>query len=145
LKYPEQSMSETEVVREGVVAIIERSGRYLTITRSQSVIAPGKICFPGGGIEPGETPHQALIRECFEELGISVEPIRQLGISVTPWGVRLYWYSAKLSNEDVTFRPNPQEVSAVTWMAREEMLAHPDTLEGNDSFFEKFEATLQTV
>ena len=138
-------MSETEVVREGVVAIIERSGRYLTITRSQSVIAPGKICFPGGGIEPGETPHQALIRECFEELGISVEPIRQLGISVTPWGVRLYWYSAKLSNEDVTFRPNPQEVSAVTWMAREEMLAHPDTLEGNDSFFEKFEATLQTV
>ena len=137
-------MSEIEVVREGVVAVIERSGRYLTITRSQSVIAPGKICFPGGGIEAGETLHQALIRECFEELGVSVEPIRQLGISVTPWGVRLYWYSAKLSNEDVTFRPNPQEVSAVTWMARDEMLAHPDTLEGNDSFFEKFETILQT-
>ena len=144
-------MLETEVIREGVVAIIEQSGRYLTITRSQSVIAPGKVCFPGGGIEAGETPHQALIRECFEELGVSVEPIRQLGVSVTPWGVRLYWYSAKfsdeaiLSNEDVTFQPNPQEVSAITWMTRDEMLAHPETLEGNDSFFEKFETILQTV
>ena len=138
-------MSETEVVREGVVAIIERSGRYLTITRSQSVIAPGKVCFPGGGIEAGEMPHQALIRECFEELGVSVEPIRQLGISVTPWGVRLYWYSAKLSDEDATFLPNPQEVSAVTWMTRDEMLAHPDTLEGNDSFFEKFETILHIL
>ena len=138
-------MSETAIVREGVIAIIERSGRYLTITRSQSVIAPGKICFPGGGIEAGETPHQALIRECFEELGVSVEPILQLGISVTPWGVRLYWFSAKLSNEDAAFQPNPQEVSAVTWMTREEMFAHPDILEGNDSFFEKFETILQTV
>ena len=82
-------------------------------------------------------PHQALIRECFEELGIAVEPIRQLGTSVTPWGVRLYWYSAKLSDENATFRPNPQEVSAVTWMTRDEMLAHPDTLEGNVAFIEK--------
>jgi len=135
-------MSETEVIREGVIAIIERLGRYLTITRSQSVIAPGKICFPGGRIEAGETPHQALVRECFEELGVAVEPIRQLGVSVTPWGVRLYWYSAKLSDENATFQPNPQEVSAVTWMTREEMLAHPETLEGNDSFFEKFETML---
>jgi 8-oxo-dGTP pyrophosphatase MutT (NUDIX family) len=136
-------MSETEIVREGVVAIIERAGRYLTITRSQSVIAPGKICFPGGGIEADGMPQQALIRECFEELGVLVEPIRQLGISVTPWGVRLQWFSARLSNEDETFRPNPQEVSAVTWMTRDEMLTHSNTLEGNDSFFERFETMLQ--
>ena len=135
-------MSETKIVREGVVAIIERSGQYLTITRSQSVIAPGKICFPGGGIEAGEMPEQALIRECFEELGVLVEPIRQLGTSVTPWGVRLYWYSAKLSSEDAVFRLNPQEVSAITWMTRDEMLAHPETLEGNASFFEKFETVM---
>jgi len=138
-------MSETEIVREGVVAIIERSGRYLTITRSQSVIAPGKICFPGGGIEGDETPERALIRECLEELGVLVEPIRQLGISVTPWGVRLCWFSAKLSNEDAVFRPNPQEVSAITWMTRDEMLAHPETLEGNAIFFENFESILQTA
>ena len=87
----------------------------------------------------------------MEELGVLIEPIRQLGISVTSWGVRLYWYSAKLSNEsklsneDVVFRPNPQEVSAITWMTRDEMLAHPDTLEGNAIFFEEFESILQTA
>ena len=57
-------MTETAIVREGVVAIIERSGRYLTITHSQSVIAPGKICFPGGGIEADETPQQAYLDYC---------------------------------------------------------------------------------
>jgi 8-oxo-dGTP pyrophosphatase MutT (NUDIX family) len=35
----------------------------------------GQICFPGGMIEPGETPHQAALREFHEELGHApVEP-----------------------------------------------------------------------
>ena len=32
--------------------------------------------FPGGKIEPGETPEQALVRECREELDITVRPGR---------------------------------------------------------------------
>lgn len=127
-------MPEISIVREGVVAVIERSGRYLTITRSKSVVAPGKICFPGGGIEPNETPQKALIRECFEELGVLIEPVRQLYVSITPWGIRLYWFSARLPNEDITFLLNPQEVVATTWMTQDEMLAHPDILESNIPF-----------
>jgi len=51
----------------------------------------------------------------------------------------------KLSDEDVTFHLNPQEVSAIAWMTRNEMLAHPETLEGNAAFVEKFETMLQMV
>jgi 8-oxo-dGTP diphosphatase len=31
--------------------------------------------FPGGKIEPGETPEEAAVRECREEAGIEVEPL----------------------------------------------------------------------
>jgi mutator protein MutT len=124
--------------REGVVAIIERNGNFLTIKRSEMVVAPGKICFPGGGIELGETPEQALIRECFEELGVTVEPVRELEVSVTSWNIRLHWFTANLVDK-TPFRPNPREVAAVYWMTIREMLNHPDLLESNRPFLENME------
>jgi hypothetical protein len=42
------------VRRRGVIAVVVREGRLLVIRRAQCVVAPGAICFPGGGIEPGE-------------------------------------------------------------------------------------------
>ncbi|HUH14622.1 MAG TPA: NUDIX domain-containing protein [Gaiellaceae bacterium] len=39
---------------------------------------------PGGGIEAGETPEEAAIREVAEETGIAVTLVRQLGVGMTP-------------------------------------------------------------
>lgn len=49
-----------KVVRHGVVAVVVENRRWLVIRRSQCVVAPGKYCFPGGGIETAETEEQAL-------------------------------------------------------------------------------------
>ena len=39
----------------------------------------GEVCFPGGRMEPGETPRQCALRETREELGIPAERIGLLG------------------------------------------------------------------
>ncbi len=51
---------ELRIRRRGVVAVVMRGDRFLTIRRSAEVLAPGKYCFPGGGIEAGETEVAAL-------------------------------------------------------------------------------------
>jgi 8-oxo-dGTP diphosphatase len=53
-----------------VAAILERDGRILVGQRQATQSHPLKWEFPGGKVEPGETPAQALARELEEELDI---------------------------------------------------------------------------
>jgi 8-oxo-dGTP diphosphatase len=55
---------------EVVAAIIEREGKILIGQRKAEQSHPLKWEFPGGKVEAGETPEQALARELEEELGI---------------------------------------------------------------------------
>ena len=139
-------MKETPkpIQRYGVVGVVAGDGRFLLIRRSQRVIAPGKLCFPGGGIEPGETPPQALVREFQEELGVTVRPVRLDWENVTPWEVHLQWWIAELE-PDQTPVPNPGEVAEILYLTLPEMLAHPDMLESNRPYLERLSATFQPL
>ena len=53
-----------------VAAILERDGKVLIGRRKPEQSHPLKWEFPGGKVEPGETPEQALARELQEELAI---------------------------------------------------------------------------
>lgn len=53
------------------VALVDADGRVLLQQRPQGKSLAGLWEFPGGKLEPGETPEAALVRELEEELGIA--------------------------------------------------------------------------
>ncbi|MEP6827136.1 MAG: 8-oxo-dGTP diphosphatase MutT [Aestuariivirga sp.] len=55
------------------VALIDADGRVLLAKRPEGKTLAGLWEFPGGKVEEGERPEEALIRELREELGINVE------------------------------------------------------------------------
>jgi 8-oxo-dGTP diphosphatase len=54
-------------------ALVDSDGRVLIAQRPEGKQLAGLWEFPGGKVEPGETPEIALIRELEEELGITVK------------------------------------------------------------------------
>jgi 8-oxo-dGTP diphosphatase len=55
------------------VALVDPDGRVLIAQRPDGKSMAGLWEFPGGKVEPGELPEDALIRELSEELGITVK------------------------------------------------------------------------
>ncbi|TNF22394.1 MAG: (deoxy)nucleoside triphosphate pyrophosphohydrolase [Rhodobacteraceae bacterium] len=60
----------TKVILVSAVALIDPEGRVLLAQRPEGKAMAGLWEFPGGKVEPGESPEHALIRELHEELGI---------------------------------------------------------------------------
>jgi mutator protein MutT len=62
-----------------VAAVIERDGRILIAQRKRTRQHPLKWEFPGGKVEPAETPENAVVRELEEELGIRAQVGPEIG------------------------------------------------------------------
>lgn len=104
--------------------LINAAGEVLIAQRPQGKIAAGQWEFPGGKLEPGESPRAALDRELHEELGIEVVDARPL-IRVT------HAYSDRTVRLDcwkiTRWRGEPQgrEQQAFAWVRPEATDAYP--------------------
>lgn len=118
LLMPKKSSSNFHVRRDypdgAVVAVIFDGSRFLTIKRSRHVKAPGAIAFAGGGVEPGETQEQAIVREMKEELGVDVVPIQAVWKFCTARGVELHFWQVEIVPGQ-TIRIEPDEVEMYAW------------------------------
>lgn len=59
--------------RIGAYAICVRNGQILLSQLSERTGWPGTWTLPGGGIDHGEHPRDAVVRECWEETGLEVQ------------------------------------------------------------------------
>ena len=117
----------------GVVAVVQRGGRYLMIQRAAAVVAPGAWCFVGGAVEPGESEEQAVVREFREEVGGEIRPVRPIWEYTRPdGGLRLRYWLADLSGDNL--RANPAEVAELRWCTLAEILALSGLLPSNREF-----------
>jgi len=80
-----------------MVPLLQRGGRWhmLFEKRSSAVRQGGELCYPGGIVEKGETPEEAALRECTEELLIEREqmdtPIPMFALT-GPGGINVFSY-----------------------------------------------------
>ena len=65
-------MAEKKLLLVAACALVDVDGRVLICQRPEGKSLAGLWEFPGGKVEPGETPEACLIRELHEELGIRV-------------------------------------------------------------------------
>ena len=108
---------------EVVGAIIQDGDRYLVGQRAAHKSQGGLWEFMGGKIEPGETPEQALARECREELCLEIENERVMDSVVHEYPdktIRLTLISCTPKPGSV---PRPLEHQQIRWVTREEMSA----------------------
>jgi len=109
------------------VALIDPDGRVLIARRPPGNVMAGLWEFPGGKIEPGETPETALIRELHEELGITVKPD-----CLAPYTFASHAYADfhllmplyLCRRWDGT--PVPREHSAIQWVKPRDLIANRD-------------------
>ncbi|MEV6422052.1 (deoxy)nucleoside triphosphate pyrophosphohydrolase [Streptomyces sp. NPDC051662] len=105
-------------------AVYDR-GRLLAARRSAPPELAGRWELPGGKLEPGETPEQALVRELREELGVETEPVDRIpgewplkpGYVLQVWTARLLSGEARpLEDHDELRWLGPDEIHTVDWL-----------------------------
>jgi 8-oxo-dGTP diphosphatase len=105
------------VVTAGVVVY---HGRVLVARRKPGTHLEGLWEFPGGKLEPNESPEESLAREFREELGIDIQVERILEVVFHRYqekNVLLLFYSCRL----IRGEPRALDVAEFAWVSRREL------------------------
>ena len=110
-----------------VGAAILHNGRCLVARRAPHVSNPGDWEFPGGKVEPDETPEAALEREIAEELGLVIKSRSFLGrgqsesggrrIILDVFAAELQHGALQMTDHDEIRWVGPQDLASLNWAA----------------------------
>ena len=113
-------MEKCKARREVVAALIYRGSRFMITRRPEGKARAGMWEFAGGKAEEGETLEEALIRECREEIGVTVsvgEAYMTVEYDYPDIPVRLTLFRAEI----VSGEPTSMEGNAIAWITPEEI------------------------
>ena len=102
-----------------VAAVIRDRGRVFATQRGYGENKDGWE-FPGGKIEPGETPQQALVREIEEELDTEIEvgePLTEIEVDYPAFHLRMQCFWCRI----VEGTPVLKEHEAARWLGLEDL------------------------
>ncbi|MFL6238781.1 MAG: (deoxy)nucleoside triphosphate pyrophosphohydrolase [Actinomycetes bacterium] len=107
----------TEQIVVGV-ALIDGAGRLLVAQRSAPAALAGRWELPGGKVDPGEDDRAALIRECQEELDVTVDLQERVGsdVPIGPHGTLRVW-AARIASGQL----RAIEHAELRWITAEEL------------------------
>ena len=108
------------------VALIDKDGRVILAQRPEGKSMAGLWEFPGGKVEPGETPEAALIRELHEELGIEtwkscLAPLTFASHSYDTFHLLMPLFACRKWEGT----PHPKEGQTLTWAHARELRNYP--------------------
>lgn len=105
-----------------VLSIITRDadGKVLMLRRAPG--CGGRWIFPGGRVEPSETLSAACRREVFEETGLTVDPVKQIGRRTSPEESEenLFYFSCRVKDGVPSLR-EPDKFVDLQWFSPEEV------------------------
>lgn len=125
---------------EVAAAIITHSGRIFATQRGYGEFKDGWE-FPGGKMEPGETPQQALVREIQEELDTEIEVgelVETVEYDYPGFHLTMHCFLCTIRSGDLVLK----EHEAARWLTREE-LDDVDWLPADVAVAEKLKETMR--
>ena len=105
--------------------IVTRADKLLLVRHTHGGLS--WYCTPGGGIEPGETPERAALRELWEECRVEGVILRQLGVYADPYeDKRFYTYHVDIGGQTPSLGADPEVegepvLTGVRWLALDEL------------------------
>ena len=107
---------------QSVTGVVIKNGKVL-LARHTYGSGKGKLIIPGGYVNVGETPQEALKREFMEETQIEVEPMEIIGIRFNMHDWYIAFRAEYISGEATS---DHDENSEVVWLEIEEALKRED-------------------
>jgi 8-oxo-dGTP diphosphatase len=132
-------VSESTRVWNGAAAVIIADNKMLMVKEKESM----GWSIPSGGIEAGESPEQACIREAWEETGFKTEVKKPLHIKktiISGYDVTTYYFLCKVIEGQIAYEDPDDAIAEIAWKTYEEVLElqhdYPEDQEILLSFFD---------